>query len=229
MIKHIAISAALIGGVSATTITVGQAGFAGDTNNWPGGEAPAFAIDGFGQKYLNFGKFNTGVVVTPASGAQAATGITLWAANDSPGRDPASYQIFGTNAAITASNPGDTFDHSLFTLISAGAVDLLGAAGTNDNRNPGGGAEPLGSETWSASFANSDSYTSYMVLFPTIKDPGQNSMQVSEIQLFDAGDNGIFANGDGILGVQASDTIPEPGTSLLSLLGAGLLVFRRRK
>jgi hypothetical protein len=54
-------------------------------------------------------------------------------------------------------------------------------------------------------------------------------MQISEIQIFDAGNNGIFAAGDSILGVQSSETIPEPGTSLFSLLGASLLAFRRRK
>lgn len=227
--KIFAIGTALVGGVSAATLTVGQEGFAADVNNWPDGENPSFAIDGFGQKYLNFRKFNTGVVVTQASGAQAATSMTLWAANDAPRRDPSSYQILGTNSVITAASPGDTLSTSLFTLVSEGAVNLLGAPGTNENRNPGGTIQALGSETFSVNFANTDTYTSYLVLFPTIKNEGQNSMQISEIQIFDAGNNGIFAAGDSILGVQSSETIPEPGTSLFSLLGASLLAFRRRK
>jgi hypothetical protein len=226
--KYIAVTAAFIANAGAVTITVGNEGFNQPGNNWPGGENPTFAIDGFGQKYLSFGKFNTGVVVTQASGAQAATSITIWAANDAPGRDPATYQVLGTNATITATNPGDTFDSSLFTVVSEGPVTLAGVAGTNDNRNLGGTTQPLGSELWNVSFANTDTYSSYMILFPTIKDAGQNSMQISEVQLFDTGNAGIFAPGDSILGVQSATTIPEPGSSLLALLGAGLLIRRRR-
>jgi hypothetical protein len=43
-------------------------GFVQPGNNWPVGEPPSAAIDGAGQKYLNFGKENTGFVVTPAAG-----------------------------------------------------------------------------------------------------------------------------------------------------------------
>src|SRR5678816_2122627 len=54
---------------------VGIAGTAGGVNNWPAAESPDHAIDGFGQKYLNFAKTNTGFIVTPVGGQSLATSI----------------------------------------------------------------------------------------------------------------------------------------------------------
>jgi len=50
-------------------------------NAWPNAESPDHAIDGVGQKYLNFAKLNTGIVVTPSLGTAhgtIATGLQLW-------------------------------------------------------------------------------------------------------------------------------------------------------
>ena len=210
---------ALISSAQAVTINVGVLGTVGGVNNWPNGEPPSAVIDGAGQKYLNFGEFNTGVVVTPSAESTAAS-MTLWAANDAVPRDPASYLLFGTNSVIE----GPSFSSSAFTLISGGALSLP------DSRNAGGVAalDPANSTT--VSFANTNAYTTYMVLFPTVKDEGgANSMQVAEIQLFDAGANGIFAPGNTILGVQSASTIPEPSTGLLTLLAATALLGRRRR
>lgn len=210
----------LTGSVQAVTINVGTSGFAGGVNNWPPGEPPEAAIDGVGQKYLNFGEFNTGVVVTPAVGGSVATSMTLWAANDAPERDPASYVLMGTNSPI----PGGSFDSSLFSMISLGSISLP------SSRNPGGvsALDPLNS--FSISFDNTEAFDTYMVLFPTVKDEfNANSMQVAEIQLFDAGSNGIFSPGDTILGVQSASAIPEASTVLLSLLGISAFLRRRAR
>lgn len=212
--------AALISHAEGVSITVGTPGLSAGANQWPGAEPPAAAIDGQGQKYLNFGKENTGIVVTPGAGSTVATSITLWAANDSEPRDPAGYALLGSNSAIPA---GGSFDSSLFTMISTGAVSLP------SSRN-GGGSAPLDSaNSFSVSFANSEAYRSYLVLFPSVKDSANaNSMQVAEVQLYDAGDAGIFSPGDAILGVQSASAIPEPSAFLLSLLGLGVLAARRR-
>ncbi|YCM46182.1 PEP-CTERM sorting domain-containing protein [Verrucomicrobiaceae bacterium 227] len=208
---------ALVSTTHAFTIFEGVEGTAGDTNNWPGGEPPSAAIDGAGQKYLNFGKLNTGVVVTSSATPGTATSMTLWAANDATERDPSSYQIFGTNSAI----PASSFSSDLFTLLSEGALALP------DSRNPGGAAALDPANSVSVSFANTTAYSSYMILFPTVKDAGAaNSMQIAEIQLFDASTSGIFSPQDNIIGVQA---IPEPTTGLLSLVGLSALLIRRRK
>jgi hypothetical protein len=66
--------------------------------------------------------------------------------------------------------------------------------------------------------------------FPTLKNAGAaNSMQVADVQLFDAAGTGIFAPGDTILGVQVDGAlVPEPSTGLLALLGLAGLLRRRR-
>lgn len=202
----------------AVTINVGSIGTAPGVNNWPLNESPEAAIDGVGQKYLNFGEINTGVVVTPSTPGTNAIGMTLWTANDVEDRDPASYQVWGTNAAVS----GPSFDSSLFTLISQGALALP------STRNPGGALalDPVNSQT--VSFLNSTAFDTYMILFPTVKnEAGANSMQIAEIQLNSPATT-IFTPGDTILGVQASSQIPEPSTGLLALLGATAFIRRRR-
>lgn len=77
---------------------IGVAGTAGDTNNWPANESPDHAIDGVGQKYLNFGREDSRFIVTPSSGSSVVTSLKFWTANDAEPRDPASYELWGTNA-----------------------------------------------------------------------------------------------------------------------------------
>ena len=204
---------------------VGDAGFVIPGNNWPGGENPTFVIDGFGQKYLNFGQENTGFIVTPSLGSTVATSLQLWAANDAVERDPASYQVWGTNATAPAGfgSPGDTLPISAFTPISVGDLALP------DTRNAGGDAALEDANSQTITFENTDAYSSYLVVFPTVKDIGAaNSMQIAEVQLFDAAGGGIFAPGDAIVGGQV---VPEPSSGLLgamSLLSIMLFVRKRR-
>lgn len=194
---------AVLGGANdGVNFVVGVVGTAGGVNNWPGGEPPTAAIDGVGQKYLNFAELNTGILATPSfngGGGSVVTSMTLWAANDAVERDPASYEVYGTNAVIGGTGP---FAMASFSLISSGALALPAS------RNAGGAAilDPVNSQT--VNFANSSSYTSYLVLFPTVKDAAANSMQIAEIQL--------------------GGVIPEPATAGLAVLGAGLLLRRRR-
>jgi hypothetical protein len=178
---------------------VGTAGTTANVNNWPGGESPDHAIDGVGQKYLNFGREDTGFIVTPASGSSVVTKLKFWTANDAVPRDPASFELWGTNAAISGSGP---FALAGFEQIASGPLALPAS------RNPGGANELLSTNSQIVSFDNSDAYTSYLVLFPTVKDgAAANSMQIAEVQ----------AN------------IPEPSTLALVLVLAGLAIVRRRK
>src|SRR5688500_2021897 len=80
------------GEVVGDQFVVGTAGTTANTNNWPAGESPDHAIDGVGQKYLNFGREGTGILVTPASGSSVVDKIKFWAANDAEPRDPASFE-----------------------------------------------------------------------------------------------------------------------------------------
>ena len=64
-------------------------------------------------------------------------------------------------------------DSENWTLISSGALDLPLERQTDDEL---------------ISFANSTAYASYKVIFPTLRDPGENfdnSMQIANIQFFD--------------------------------------------
>ncbi|MGC6564529.1 MAG: hypothetical protein ACON38_02840 [Akkermansiaceae bacterium] len=41
------------------------------------------------------------VIITPAAGTSIVTGMELWVANDAAERDPASYELWGTNTDIS--------------------------------------------------------------------------------------------------------------------------------
>lgn len=184
---------AIAGGDSA----IGMVGTTAATNNWPGAETPNLAFDNNSAnpgatKYLNFAKTGTGVVVTPAA-PSIVTGLKLYAANDAPERDPFTYTLEGTNAA----NP--TALGTLWSLISSGDTGLQ----TDPGRFVAGPA---------ISFTNVADYTSYRLLFPTVRDSATaNSMQIGEIELL-------------------GSIVPEPAT--IGLLGSGLLgcgLLRRRR
>src|SRR5687768_17883034 len=65
----------------------------GSSNNTPGSEGVANAIDNQPTKYLNFDRLNTGFTVTPSVGATLVKGMTLTSANDAPERDPVDYTL----------------------------------------------------------------------------------------------------------------------------------------
>jgi hypothetical protein len=186
--------------ITETVVRVGMAGTG--PNTWPANESPEFAINGAGQKYLNFGKENTGFIVVPSLGSTIAQEITFWTANDAVERDPASFQLYGTNEMIDVfAAPGTDFPLADFTEIFSGNLALPAS------RNGGGGTalDPANSQT--VSFTNSTAYTSYLVLFPTVKTAGTaNSMQIAEVAL-NASTTPIFTAGDPVLGVQRFEPI----------------------
>jgi hypothetical protein len=165
----------ILGGQSdGTNFNVGLTGVTAGANNWPASEGPERAIDGAGQKYINFAEFNTGILVTPAA-SSVARSILLWTANDAEPRDPTGYALYGTNAAVSGGGP---FALANFSLISAGALSLP------SSRNAGGAAPLQPQNLQVVSFANAASYASYLVLFPSVKaPPAANSMQIAEVQL----------------------------------------------
>jgi len=177
--------------VDGDAINVGAGGVAPGANNWPAFEGPEHAIDGVGQKYLNFGITNTGFLTTPSAGSSNATSLTVWTANDAEPRDPSSYEIWGTNDAITGDGP---FSLSAFTLISAGDIALP------SSRNVGGDAPLLRENSATINFVNAEFFTSYLIVFPDVKDKtAANSMQIGEAQLDGViCDDSVDADGDGI-------------------------------
>ncbi|MBP7935805.1 MAG: PEP-CTERM sorting domain-containing protein [Phycisphaerae bacterium] len=147
-------------------------------SSYPGAEAPGKAFDSDANtKYLNFSKENSGFIVSSAA-PTVVRSLGLTTANDWAERDPASYQIFGTNVPIVSTDNSNG-DLEAWTLISEGALALP------DDRFTA--MAPV-------NFANSNAYTSYRVVFPTLKNAGAtNSMQIAEVGLFESTD-GTGAN-----------------------------------
>jgi len=149
----------------------------GDPNDgdWPGGEYPALAIDNdITTKFLHFGGETgpTGFVVAPAVGSTLVTGLTLTTANDSPNRDPASFEIYGSNDGIDGP----------FELIASG--DIVDFIDVNEYPRFTENVTPI-------IFENTAVYTHYRVMFPTIRDAANaNSMQIAEVELLGAPSDG---------------------------------------
>ena len=149
--------------------------------DWPGGETPDLAIDDdTGTKFLHF-KGETeasGIQVEPAMGLTIVTGLTLTAANDSPERDPVSFELSGSNDSIDGP----------YELIAAGDVADFAQAD----------AWPRFTMNATAiSFENTVAYKYYQVMFPTVRDAGgANSMQIAEVELLgEVAFVNILANG----------------------------------
>jgi hypothetical protein len=189
-----------------TSFTIGMPRSGAVGNNWPGGESPEKAIDGAGQKYLNFAKENSGLVITAGS-SFVVDSMKLWAANDFTNRDPASFALYGTNAALSGS-AGDSFDMTAFNLIAGGSLALP------DTRNGGGSSALLDAASQTVSFLNTVAYSSYMLLFPTLKDSRPAiAVQIAEVQLYG----------------ESPSPVPVPAAGLLLLGGLFAFGFARRR
>ena len=159
----------------------------GSAAGWPDGEFPGLAVDDdTSTKFLHFrGEVSpTGIVVEPAMGLTVVTGLTLTSANDSPNRDPASFELSGSNDSIDGP----------YELIAAGDV----ADFTQADEWP-----RFTKNATAISFENEIAYKYYQVMFPTVRDAGTaNSMQIAEVELLGvAAYDNILANGgfeDGI-------------------------------
>jgi len=148
------------------------------SSNSPAGEAAQFAIDrNINSKYLNFGEERSGFIVTPSSGAFAVNGFQITTANDAEARDPASWQLYGTNDTIVTPNNG-IGDVENWTLIDSGTLALP--------------ADRLVDGPVVAVNNSAGAFNSYRMIFPTVKDAaGANSMQIAEVKLF-APDEGVL-------------------------------------
>ncbi|HPC97031.1 MAG TPA: hypothetical protein PLU87_18965, partial [Sedimentisphaerales bacterium] len=138
--------------------------------DWPAAETPNLAIDdNISTKFLHFkGDIGpSGIRVTPSVGATVVTALALTTANDVPGRDPITFELYGSNNGIDGS----------YALIAAG--DIADFAGAMEWPRFAKNSTPI-------TFENTTAYTSYQLLFPSIRGPvggSVNSMQIAEIEL----------------------------------------------
>jgi hypothetical protein len=148
-------------------------------------------------KYRNLGGENAGFIVTPTGGPSIVNSFMITTANDSPDRDPSSWQLFGTNDPIVSQDFSQGVAEN-WTLIGAGTVKLP------DQRFEAG---PL------VLVDNMTPYLSYRMVFPSLKGPtppGPDSLQIGDLQFY----------GIPLGGVPATP-VPEPGS--LTWLFAGLV------
>ena len=142
----------------------------GPESNYPGGEGPAQVLDAdSNSKYLNFGKADSGLIISRADGLPAIVdSLTFTAANDAPERDPLTWELFGTNDAITSADNSTGMNEN-WTLVDTGDTGLAADPG---RQMPG--LEQL--------VSNNTAYSAYRIHFPTLRDEGAaNSMQVGGI------------------------------------------------
>jgi hypothetical protein len=146
---------------------------------------------------LNFGEMNSGLIITNSEGPVDVNFMRLRTANDAVERDPASYRLEGTNDPITSVPNSNSNGTEVWTLISEGTLSL-----------------PDARHTWDDEFIavnSSANYTSYRLVFPTVKNAGTaNSMQIADIQFY--------------------TVIPEPSTmALVAIVGLALAAATRRR
>ncbi len=182
-----------------------------NNGRYPAAENPPRSIDTItGSKYLNFGAAGSGFIVTPAVTGNIVESFQIRTANDAPGRDPASWQLYGFTGALvtTDSGPSPAINQTglaeAWNLIDSGTVALPGdPAIGNDQRGVLG---PVVNVNGGAT-----SYQHYKMIFPTIKRPTDNIMQMDEIQFFrdEAGSpaQSLLLTTDPIIAV---DQIPVP-------------------
>ena len=177
----------LLGTLAPSDVTVPGDPIVATSNNSPGSEGVRNAIDNAPTKYLNFDRLNTGFTVTPGVGDTIVIGLTLTSANDAPERDPATYDLAGSN------------DGSNYVAIASGAVPPF----------PGRFYKNY------IFFAdNSKSFKSYRLIFPTVVGPGGNSMQISEVELLGSTPGVVNTNAvDTLIRRQPQDTPVLLGSS----------------
>lgn len=135
-------------------------------SSYPWNQTPICSLDRDPTtKYLNYGGVNSGFIVTPDCGSTIVNMFYITTADDGEFRDPASYEIYGTNDDILTPDNGDgTLEN--WSLITSGELSLPATRLTEDDK---------------ISFDNEIAYRSYKVIFPTKKTDGEY-MQIGEFQ-----------------------------------------------
>jgi hypothetical protein len=170
----------------------------------PPGEGPENVLDGNPDtKYQNLGKENSGFIVTPSIGQTIVTSFEITTAADAISRDPASWALYGTNAAILSG------DFSQGTAETWEFIDSGGLA-LPDARLTTGAVVTVDNEA---------AYTSYRMVFPTAKSSSVGgSIQLGDIQFFGFRPPGV-----------PQAPVPEPASITLIAGAMGLAVAARRR
>jgi hypothetical protein len=166
----------------------------------PPAEGPEKLLDGAPYtKHLNFGRENAGIIVTPSVGATIVASFVITTANDFVGRDPQTWELYGTNVPIVSENFGQGVSEP-WEFIDSGTLALP------DARLEAG---PL------VTVDNTMSFLSYRLVFPSVRAPiapGVNSVQIGDVQFY---------------GIVAAPVEPVPEPASLVVMVAGVLATPR--
>jgi hypothetical protein len=136
------------------------------TSSYPAAEGPANLLDGDpNTKYLNTGGAGTGFIVTPVAPIMVQS-FMLTTANDAEKRDPATWELYGTNDPITSGDNTAGIAEN-WTLIASGTLALPAERLT---------VGPV------VSFTSFDVYASFKMVFPTNK--GDNLFQLADVAMY---------------------------------------------
>ena len=147
------------------------------------GEGPTSALDGIANtKYLNYASppLGVGMIVERFSAETIVQSIQFTTADDAEWRDPAGWELYGTNGPISSIDNGDGSAES-WNFIASSPLNLP------SNRLTTAPAQ---------SFTNSTAYKNYRVVFTEPKD-GNNGIQIGDVQLY----TGPNATGSGVFGI----------------------------
>ena len=182
-------------------------------SNFPAAEPAVGAIDQNPlTKYLNFGEQRSGLIITNSEGPVDVNWMRIRTANDAVERDPASYELYGTNDPIQSLSNSTGNGGENWMLIKSGMLDLPGVlpndpAGTvngDDFRRVHGPLVDIGATT---------NYRSFKLIFPTVKNGGMaNSMQIADVQF-----------------ITNLSQIPEPSAIMLAMMGLAMAAAAQRR
>ena len=145
----------LLGVISPRDVTNPSDLVVGSSENTPPSEGAANATDDQPTVYRNFDKLNAGFTVTPSIGKTIVVALSLTSASDAPERDPTSYVLFASK------------DGAVFTQIAAGEIPIFTGR----------------SAMQEILFENSELYSAYKLIFPTVADASSaDSMQIAEVE-----------------------------------------------
>ncbi len=190
-------------------------------SRYPGGEPPSNAIDGTAGKYLNFGGNGSGFIVE-LQNPSTIQSFTWMSGGDvaTSGRNPLSYEIYGTNDVIASADGSRGLGES-WTLVTSG-----------------GDLPNLGNSTLSGvtSFSNIVAYNAYKVVFPTVHGGTSSLFEIGEFSLYESSDGtgATIYTAQGVNSVRAigtqtaSSTPPTEGPENLLVDSGKYLNFGRR-
>lgn len=136
------------------------------SSSYPAAESPVNILDGSpATKYLNRGGGGSGFIVTPSAPIMIQS-FTITTANDAETRDPATWELYGTNDAVVSADNSAGIAES-WTLIASGTLELPAARLT---------VGPV------VSFMSFDVYKSFKMVFPTTK--GATLFQIADIAMY---------------------------------------------